>query len=163
MVSNLKLNTPWTLKLAGSTGTVTCVCLFCSTCYEAVCLLLQYLIQSCAVREGEGDSDTGWRPVFPGSSRLGIEPKTPGWRVCVCVFIAAGPSTKLFAWGGGDIGGHVLRETTSRGLCGLVCPSRTRVAGANPTTSPSGDLNKCSYYCGIIIAWTLCVFITAGP
>jgi hypothetical protein len=26
---------------------------------------------------------------------------------------------------GGDIGGHVLRETTSRGLCGLVCPSRT--------------------------------------
>jgi hypothetical protein len=27
---------------------------------------------------------------------------------------------------GGDIGGHVLRETTSRGLCGLVCPSRTR-------------------------------------
>jgi hypothetical protein len=22
-------------------------------------------------------------------------------------------------------GGHVLRETTSRGLCGLVCPSRT--------------------------------------
>jgi hypothetical protein len=24
-------------------------------------------------------------------------------------------------WGGGDMGGHVLRETTSRGLCGLVC------------------------------------------
>jgi hypothetical protein len=45
--------------------------------------------------------------------------------VCVCVFITAGPSTKLFLWGGGDIGGHVLRETTSRGLCGLVCPSRT--------------------------------------
>jgi hypothetical protein len=29
---------------------------------------------------------------------------------------------------GGDIGGHVLRETTSRGLCGLVCPSRGAVA-----------------------------------
>ena len=43
----------------------------------------------------------------------------------VCVFVTAGPSTKLFAWGGGDIGGHVLRETTSRDLCGLVCPSRT--------------------------------------
>ena len=28
----------------------------------------------------------------------------------VCVFITAGASTKLFAWGGGD--------TTSRGLCG---------------------------------------------
>jgi hypothetical protein len=26
----------------------------------------------------------------------------------VCVFITAGPSTKLFAWGGGDMGGHVL-------------------------------------------------------
>jgi hypothetical protein len=37
----------------------------------------------------------------------------------VCVFITAGPSTKLFAWG--DLGGHVLRETTSRGLCGLGC------------------------------------------
>ena len=46
-----------------------------------------------------------------------------------CVFITAGPSTKLFAWGGGDIGGHVLRETTSRGLCGLVCQSRTSERG----------------------------------
>jgi len=33
----------------------------------------------------------------------------------VCVFITAVPITKLFAW---------LRET-SRGLCRLVCPSRT--------------------------------------
>ncbi len=57
------------------------------------------------------------------------------------MFITAGPSTKLFACVGGDIGGHVLREmtsrglwgggngghvlreTTSRGLCELVCPS----------------------------------------
>ena len=42
-----------------------------------------------------------------------------------CVFITAVPIMKLFACQGGDIGGHVLRETTSRGLCGLVCPSRT--------------------------------------
>ena len=42
-----------------------------------------------------------------------------------CVFITAGPSTKLFTWREGDSGGHVLRETTSRDLCGLVCPSRT--------------------------------------
>ena len=41
------------------------------------------------------------------------------------MFITAVPITKLFAWGKGDSGGHVLRETTSRGLCGLVCPSRT--------------------------------------
>ena len=32
------------------------------------------------------------------------------------VFITAVPMTKLFAWGEGDSGGHVLRETTSRGL-----------------------------------------------
>ena len=31
--------------------------------------------------------------------------------------------------GGGGSGGHVLRETTSRGLCGLVCPTRTRERG----------------------------------
>ena len=30
---------------------------------------------------------------------------------------------KLFAWGEGESGGHVVRETTSRGLCGLGCPS----------------------------------------
>ena len=46
-----------------------------------------------------------------------------------CVFITSVPSTKLFAWGEGDSGGHVLRETTSRGLCGLVCPSRTSECG----------------------------------
>jgi hypothetical protein len=47
----------------------------------------------------------------------------------VCVFITAGPSTKLFAWGGGDMGGHVLRETTSRGLCEQGCPSRNSERG----------------------------------
>ena len=44
------------------------------------------------------------------------------------MFITAVPITKLFAWGGNN-GGHVLRETTSRGLCGLVCPSRTSERG----------------------------------
>ena len=48
----------------------------------------------------------------------------------MCVFITAVPITKLFAWGrGGNNGGHVLRETTSRGLFGLVCPSRTSERG----------------------------------
>ena len=46
-----------------------------------------------------------------------------------CVFITAVPIIKLFALGEGDSGGHVLRETTSRGLCGLVCPSRTSERG----------------------------------
>ena len=46
----------------------------------------------------------------------------------VCVFITAVPITKLFARGGGN-GGHVLRETTSRGQCELVCPSLTNERG----------------------------------
>jgi hypothetical protein len=45
------------------------------------------------------------------------------------VFITAVPIIKLFAWGEGDGGEHVLRETTSRGVCGLVCPSRTSERG----------------------------------
>jgi hypothetical protein len=55
-----------------------------------VFLLLQDLVQSCVRGEG-GDIGGGTReepgtliqdaPVFPGSSRLGIEPKTPGWLV----------------------------------------------------------------------------------
>ena len=47
----------------------------------------------------------------------------------MCVFITAVPIIKLFARGEGDSGGHVLREKTSRGLCGLVCPSRTSERG----------------------------------
>jgi hypothetical protein len=47
----------------------------------------------------------------------------------LCVFIIAVPNKKLFAWGEGDSGGHVLRETTNRGLSGLVCPSRTSERG----------------------------------
>ena len=56
----------------------------------------------------------------------------------VCVFITAVPITKLFAWGEGDSGGHVLRETTSRGLSGLVCPSRTSERGGEVTRPRSG-------------------------
>jgi hypothetical protein len=65
----------------------------------------------------------------------------------VCVFIIAGPSTKLFTWGGGggDMGGHVLRETTSRGLCGLVCPSRTSERGGEGdcVKEGGGEEGKC--------------------
>jgi hypothetical protein len=48
--------------------------------------------------------------------------------VCVCL-ITAVPISKLFALGEGDSGGHVLPETTSRSLYGLVCPSRTSERG----------------------------------
>jgi hypothetical protein len=48
----------------------------------------------------------------------------------VCVFITAVPITKLFVRGGGrGNGGHVLRETTSRDRCELVCPSHTNELG----------------------------------
>jgi hypothetical protein len=45
-------------------------------------------------------------------------------RVCVCLLLQD-LYKAVCVGGGGDMGGHVLRETTSRGLCGLGCPSRT--------------------------------------
>jgi hypothetical protein len=52
------------------------------------------------------------------------------------VFVTVVPIINLFAWGEGGSGGHVLRETTSQGLCGLVCPSRTSEHGGE------GDCEK---------------------
>ena len=48
--------------------------------------------------------------------------------MCVCVYYCS-TLDKAVRMGEGDSGGHVLRETTSRGLCGLVCPSRTSERG----------------------------------
>jgi hypothetical protein len=66
--------------------------------------------------------------IFWALPRRPGPPSLDGNHVCV-YYSAAVPITKLFAWGEGDSGGHVLRETTSRGLCGLVCPSRTSERG----------------------------------
>jgi hypothetical protein len=41
------------------------------------------------------------------------------------LFITAVPNIKTFAWGEGVSAGNVLLDTTSRGLCGQVCPSCT--------------------------------------
>jgi hypothetical protein len=60
----------------------------------------------------------------------------------VCVFITEVPITKLFAWGKGDSGGHVLRETTSRSLCGLVCPSHTSERGGEGDCVKEGGGEK---------------------
>jgi hypothetical protein len=57
----------------------------------------------------------------------------------LCVFITAVPITKLFARGGGGNGGHVLRETTSRGRCELVCPSRTNERGGEGYCVKEGE------------------------
>jgi hypothetical protein len=58
----------------------------------------------------------------------------------VCVFVTAVPITKLFEWGEEDSGAHVLRETTSRGLCGLVCPSHTGTREEPGTVTQGGVL-----------------------
>ena len=42
---------------------------------------------------------------------------------------SVGPRVVEARGGKGDSGGRVLQETTSRGLCGLVCPSRTSERG----------------------------------
>jgi hypothetical protein len=65
--------------------------------------------------------------------------------MCVCEFVTAGPSTKLFAWGGGDMGGHVLREMTSRGLCGLGCPSRVAMATPWLTSARAQGMWTCGW------------------
>ncbi len=58
-----------------------------------------------------------------------------------CVFITAGPITKLFAWGGEDSGGHVLRETTSPGL--PVCSTLKFVT---VTVQPGSKVNVKSFF-----------------
>jgi len=70
--------------------------------------------------DGNANDDKGSPRLHPPAPR-----KHPRVRTlfnhcpeCVCVFITVVPITKLFAWGEGDSGGHVLRETTSRGLRG---------------------------------------------
>ena len=48
-----------------------------------------------------------------------------GYTANVCVLLLQYLLQSCSRGGVGDSGGNVLRETTSRGLCGLVCPSRT--------------------------------------
>jgi hypothetical protein len=62
------------------------------------------------------------------SSRISAQPTT-SIRLRVCVYYCSTYYKAVRVEGGGDSGGHVLRETTSRGLCGLVCPSCTSERG----------------------------------
>ena len=48
---------------------------------------------------------------------------------CVCVYYCRTYYTAVRVCVVGNNGGHVLRETTSRGQCELVCPSRTNERG----------------------------------
>ena len=49
--------------------------------------------------------------------------------MCVCLLLQYPLQSCSCVCVEGADGGHVLRETTSRGLCGLVCPSRTSERG----------------------------------
>ncbi len=49
--------------------------------------------------------------------------------MCVCLLLQYLLQSCSRGEGGGGSGGHVLRETTSRGQCELVCPSRTNESG----------------------------------
>ena len=62
-------------------------------------------------------------------------------RVCVCLLLQDLLQSCLRG-GGRDIGGHVLRETTSRGLCGLVCPSRTSERGGEGDCVKEGGVSQ---------------------
>jgi hypothetical protein len=90
-------------------------------------------------------------PVFPGSSRLGIEPKTPGWLV---QDPTTSPSGDLIPTIRGS-GAHPGRGSGTRGEHGTliqgapVFPGSSRLGiepktpgwlVQDPTTSPSGDL-----------------------
>jgi hypothetical protein len=63
---------------------------------------------------------------------------------CVCLLLQDLVQSCLHG-GGGDMGGHVLLETTSRGLCGLVCPSRTSEHGGEGdcVKEGGGEEGKC--------------------
>jgi hypothetical protein len=63
------------------------------------------------------------------SGWAGKEMMFPGPQASVCVFYYCRTYYKAVLGGGDVSGGHVLRETTSRGLCGLVCPPRTSERG----------------------------------
>ena len=84
---------------------------------------MQYRVRGCGARAGVALAPTLWKVTNPTLW------KVQNYYVDGCVFITAVPIIKLFAWGEGNSGGHVLQETTSRGLCGLVCPSRTSERG----------------------------------
>jgi len=59
---------------------------------------------------------------------------------------------KLFAWGEGDSlsGGHVLRETMSRGLSGLVCPSGGVPSSSSSSSSSSSRLGVLPVTSGLV-------------
>ena len=125
-----------------------CVCAKeCDTMESEFCLLVLNLVSStlpCIDEDALTRLQGAWENSDQKAEKESRRPAPPGrLGVCVfitavlCVFITTVPITKLFAcvWGGNN-GGHVLRETTSRGLCGLGCPSRSSERGVGPVRNP---------------------------
>jgi hypothetical protein len=67
--------------------------------------------------------------------RAKIDLRQPIFLLCVCLLLQDLVQSCLHG-GGGDMGGHVLRETTSRGLCGLGYQSRTSERGGGTREEP---------------------------
>ena len=78
-------------KESPTNGETVCVFYYCRTCYKAVRVGGResggHVVREttsrglCSGTREEPGTLTQGAPVFPGSSRLGIEPKTPGWLV----------------------------------------------------------------------------------
>jgi hypothetical protein len=62
----------------------------------------------------------------------------------VCVYYCSTYYKAVREGGGGWSGGHVLRETTSRGRCELVCPSRTSERGGEGYCVKEGGGDGCT-------------------
>jgi hypothetical protein len=89
-------------------------------------------------------------------------------KVCVCLLLQDLVQICLHGGGGGNVGGHVLGETTSRGLCGLVCPSRTSErGGAGDCVKEGGGERRevregaCIGAATILHPWTLRLILNA--
>jgi hypothetical protein len=93
----------------------------------------------------------------------------------VCVYYCSTYYKAVREGWGGESGGHVLRETTSRGLCELVCPSCTKIdldiRGENKeeecvfiTAVPITEAGCVLLHTKLFArGFPLCVFITAVP
>jgi hypothetical protein len=72
-----------------------------------------------------------WRGQDPTTSPSGgSDPTHQGIWSCVCVYYCSIYYKAVRVGGGGNNGGHVLPETTSRSLCGLVVHHALVNAGA---------------------------------
>jgi hypothetical protein len=100
---------------------------------------------------GSSNSQSGTTVVACGHGGCDLEEtnlRTQDSCVCVCLCVCLllqDLVQSCLHGGGGDMGGHVLREMTSRGLCGLGCPSRTSERGGEGdcVKGGGGEKGKC--------------------